>query len=268
MSYCRVSAAAALLGCLTATAITSTPANAADLWGRHEQGSIKDAPPVEPAFTWRGFYVGGHAGLATGETTGRVKLPEYDWYGESQLVDSVQRPAPLSNLLSSDYNLSGALYGGHIGFNHQMGNMVLGLEGTYSAADIDGSDTCVVIFKCSRDVKWLATAEGRIGYAFGHSMVYGRGGIAWGEVDTSVDFLGLGLFTLKGSETHMGWTAGFGFEHAITNNIIARVEYSHIDLGEETHQLSFGGGGGFKVPSKVDVDIDTIKVGVSLKFGG
>lgn len=270
MSYFRISAAVALLGCLTATAFPTTSVHAADLWGRHEQGSIKDAP-VEPAFTWRGFYVGGHAGLATGETTGQLEIPDR-MRGDDIALIQVQNglQGAIANLLSSDYNLTGALYGGHVGFNHQMGNLVLGIEGTYSFADIDGDATCAVIFTCRREIDWLATAEGRIGYAFGHSMVYARGGVAWGDVNTNVDLLGLGIVTLDGGETHTGWTVGFGFEHAISNNIIARVEYSHVDLGEETHRLGldvFGNPTGVTVPSKVDVELDTIKVGVSVKFG-
>lgn len=267
----RVSALTAVLGLVCAGFAGTTSVQAADLWGRHEQGSIKDAPPPEPVFSWRGFYVGGHAGLATGETTGKIDLPDRVWNDENVARARGDGVEILSNLLSSDYNLTGALYGVHAGFNHQIGNMVLGIEGTYSLSSIDGSDTCAVIFKCSREVDWLATVEGRLGYAFGHSMVYARGGVAWGEVNSNVDLLGLGVVTLSGSETHTGWTAGFGFEHAISNNVIARVEYSHIDLGEKTHELDLSIGDRatrISAPSKVDVDIDTIKVGVSIKFGG
>src|SRR5215212_9096052 len=64
--------------------------------------SIKDAPV---AFSWTGFYLGGHAGLVTGDTTGDVGL---------------------GGPLNTDFSLSGALYGAQIGYNWQSGATVFG----------------------------------------------------------------------------------------------------------------------------------------------
>jgi len=64
-----------------------------------------------------------------------------------------------------------------------------------------------------------------------------------------------------------GWTAGFGFEHAFTNRISTRIEYAHIDLGSQIQNLTFTGGGALPgIPDKVDVRMDTIRLGVNVKL--
>lgn len=229
-------------------AITSL-SSAAVAGGDEALGGKGFAPP--PVYSWSGFYVGGHAGLATGDTQGRVP---FDFDCDCGL-----------NGISTDYDMDGGIYGGYVGYNHQHGSWVFGIEGTYSAADVQGDTTVLAIFGVDRDLDWLATIEGRVGYAFGRSMVYARGGWAWGELETRVDFLGTPI--LRGDDTHNGWTAGFGFEHAFGHSIIARVEYSHVDLDTENHALSFGGGGP-TIPDYVEAEIDTLRIGVSFKFGG
>ena len=64
----------------------------------------------------------------------------------------------------------------------------------------------------------------------------------------------------------MGWVAGFGVEQMLSKNISARIEYSHIDLGSKTHDLAFIGGGGPTIPDKVDMKLDTIRLGVNIKL--
>lgn len=217
------------------------PAHAGSDWAGGEYGSVKDAP-LGPSPRWSGFYVGAHAGLATGSTQGNV----------------VGAPFPIS----TDYDFDGALYGGHVGYNHQSGNLVLGIEGTYAGGELDGSTTCLFVLNCARDLNWLGTIEGRIGYAFGNSLVYARGGVAWGELETDVSIFGFNL--VSGSETHTGWTAGFGFEHMFGSNLITRIEYAHVDLGDEVHTLNGVVG---PIPDTVEAEIDTLRLGVSFKFG-
>lgn len=212
-------------------------------------GSLKDGPRP-PAFTWTGFYIGGHAGLATGQTAGEVDLGGLF-------------------AINTDYDMSGALWGGHVGYNYQMGHTVLGIEGTWSALDLNGSETCVLVLKCARSADWLATLVGRVGYAMDRAMVYGLAGIAWGDVETNVTDNIVGLAQFSGGETHLGWVVGVGIEYAIAPTVLVRIEYNHADLGSETHDLDLSLGGtpvGVSVPSKVDLTVDTIKIGVSLKL--
>lgn len=204
------------------------------------RGSIKDAV-APPTVNWQGFYVGGHAGLATGDTQGSV-----------------------AGTTLTDFNINGGLYGGQVGYNWQRGVAVLGLEGSWSQSTIQGNSACLVVLDCKRDVDWVATLTGRVGMAFGHSLLYGMGGVAWGDVNTNVSIVGVPLLT--GSETHTGWVAGFGFEQMLMSRVSFRVEYAHVDLGSEDHQLSIVGGGGPVVTDKVDIKMDTIRLGVNVKL--
>lgn len=227
-----------ILGVAAALLLGASPA-AAD--GPPSRGHIKD---VDAPFSWRGFYVGLHAGLATGNTQGEV----HDF--------------------TTDYEVSGALYGVQAGWLGQWGNVVAGIEGTYSGANIQGNDgACVsfiiVLASCQREVNWLATVVGRAGLAYDRVLVYGLAGVAWAEVDTTAAVLG--FIPFSGSETHVGWTAGFGVEWALSNRVSARIEYAHIDLGNETVQLNLPGYGYFR--DKVELEMDTIRLGVNIKLG-
>jgi outer membrane immunogenic protein len=196
---------------------------------------------------WRGFYVGGHAGLAVGNT-------------DSQL----DKPLPLT----FDYEVNGGLYGIQAGLLGQWGNVVAGIEATYSGSTIQGSDGgCAVVpiigigVNCARDVNWVATVVGRAGVAYDRVLLYGLAGVAWADVETTVGIINNGLASASGGETHVGWTAGFGLEWALSNRISARIEYAHIDLGEETHQIAG------KLPLDVNLEMDTVRLGVNVKLG-
>ena len=185
----KIRAILASLAMGSAAVLSATAVNA----DGYSRNSVKDAPQY---FSWTGFYLGGHAGLVTGNTTGDPGL---------------------GGPLSTDYSLNGALYGGQIGYNWQTGSTVLGVEGSFSGANIQGTTSCVAILECKRDIDWLATVVGRAGIAMDRSLLYAMAGVAWADVSTNVSIVGIPL--LSGSETHVGWVAGFGFEHAFTNRV-------------------------------------------------
>jgi outer membrane immunogenic protein len=248
-----------MIAALAALASMSTTAYAADMYSK---GSMKDGP-VEyeaPVFTWAGLYVGGSAGFGVGDTSGQLKFDNYREIETKSI--RMEQGFDFGSLFSSDYDVNGAIYGAHIGYNFQRGNLVFGAELGLNGTDMDGSDSCGILglAKCERALDWYATAVGRLGYASGRTLFYGFGGVAWGEVQTDVSFFGISI--LQGEETHVGWTAGLGIEHALSDRFSVRVEYSHVDLGEEDH--SFGEG----LSSEVDLSFDAIKVGASYKIFG
>ncbi len=216
-------------------------------------GSLKDGgEPAPHAFNWTGIYVGAHGGLATGTTNGRADL------------------LGLASI-SAEYDVSGAVYGAHVGYNQQFGSLVLGIEGSYSAADINGSQTCLLLLNCARKVDGIASLVGRIGYAADRTMVYSSMGLAWADVETNVtdNILGGGLLSAKANETHLGWVVGLGVEHAVARNITARIEYNHYEFGSETHNLDvnfLGAPAGVTIPTKVGLDVDTIRIGATIKI--
>ena len=212
----------------------------------YADGMARRAPAGEQPFSWTGFYVGGHAGLATGNTQDDPNLA----FGPP-------------SLFSTDFTVNGALYGGQVGYNWQHGLYVFGVEGSWSHSTIQGNTTCVLVLECKRDVDWLATVTGRLGYAMGRTLVYGMAGAAWADASTHVSIVGLPL--VSGSATHNGWIAGFGFEYALSNHVSTRIEYAHIDLGSANHGLA-PSGGPVLVTDSVDLKMDTIRIGVNVKL--
>lgn len=253
MSKNNISIRVALVAGMLATAAFG-PARAADLWGPDYGGSIKDAPPPY-VFSWTGFYIGGQAGLLAGDTQGR---PNLGCLADEDFCFLAER------FFSTDYDMTGGLYGGQIGYNFQWsGGGVVGIEASLVGSNANGDGPSGLgLLVSEREVDWLATVTGRAGYAFGRSLIYVKGGVAWADINTDVRIGGIQI--LSGGETHVGWTAGIGYEHAITDRVTARLEYAHIDFGSEDHTLKFGG-----VPllrSDVEAEFDTLTLGINYKF--
>jgi outer membrane immunogenic protein len=243
---------AIVAGMLAAAAVG--PAQAADLWGPDHGGSIKDAPPPY-VFSWTGFYIGAQAGLLTGDTQGK---PRFGCFAGDALCFAAEQ------FFSTDYDMTGGLYGGQIGYNFQWpGGAVVGIEGSFAGSTANGDGPSGVgLLVSERDVDWLATLTGRAGYAFGRSLVYVKGGVAWADINTDVRVGGIHI--LSGGETHLGWTVGVGYEHAITDRVTARLEYAHIDFDSEDHTLKLGG---FPLlRSEVEAEFDSLTLGINYKF--
>lgn len=173
-------------------------------------------PPPLPIFTWTGVYLGGQIGYA---------------WGNDSINESVFA-IPASFSLGSNPN--GVIGGAHVGYNLQIAQWVVGLEG-----DVDGTsfsrtsgpdpffgDT---FFKISKDIE--GSIRGRIGIAWDRALLYATGGVAFAGIDTDYS----SPFGADGfSRTRVGWTVGGGIEYAITSNWSARAEYRFSDFGNFT----------------------------------
>ena len=243
-------AAVALLG-------LGVSAQAADLHGR----SLKDAPaaPVAygPGHSWAGLYVGGSAGYGWGDATNTVTVSG---------SEDGENFGPIVLGKSKD-DLDGGIYGAHIGYNWQRGHLVAGVEAGINGTSMESTTDFGSGGEESgkNELNWYATTVARLGYAEGSWLVYGFGGVAWGNVDTTVDSI-----SVTRSSDHVGWTAGLGVEYAVSERLSLRAEYSHVDLGEDTVGLfsASGEGGSVKFEDKVDLSFDAVKIGASYKLTG
>ena len=129
------------------------------------------------------------------------------------------------------------------GYNWQFApNWVLGVEGDFSWTGIDGSQTYNPIppgptggfttppsfVTMSRDVKWLASVRGRLGYAWDRALIFATGGVAWSHTDyLGIDSRGGGgtVDTASLSSTKGGWVVGGGLEYGLIPNWTLRGEY-------------------------------------------
>jgi outer membrane immunogenic protein len=122
--------------------------------------------------------------------------------------------------------------------------------------------------------------RGRLGYAWNDVLLYGTGGLAYGEVGLSgtsastVTTSGAGVggppFTtvtaksFAASAVNLGWTAGAGIEGALANNWTWKAEYLHMDLGSVSVTGIAATGATFTASSKFTDDI--VRVGLNYRF--
>ena len=205
------------------------PARAADL----SVAPIYKAPPAVPvpAYNWSGFYLGVNGGGAWGTS---------NW-----------------SAVSNSFNLSGGQVGGTAGMNWQTGHAVFGLEGDVDWSGVRGTAAPALCPGCTTNNDWLATVRGRAGYAFDRFMPFVTGGLAVGDVRaTAPGAAGV-------SQTNAGWTVGGGLEFALTNNLTAKAEYLHVDLGNMNCGFSCGVASG----NNVSVREDIVRGGLNYRFG-
>jgi outer membrane immunogenic protein len=240
-----------LLGCVATIALgAAAPALAADLPPPPAPQYYK-APPPLPMQTWQGFYIGVEGGGG---------------WGRSEQSDATGS--------SGHYNVSGGLIGGTLGYNWEFNNVVLGLEGDGSWADIDGSTGGVGGScgggggYCSAKLDALGTVRGRLGYAFGSVLPYITGGLAVGDLQGS-EGGGVGTAFGSGSSTVAGWTFGGGLEWMFAPHWSVKAEYLHVDLGNHSVFTDT-----VLTPAPTSVtenesfDTDIFRVGLNYHFGG
>jgi outer membrane immunogenic protein len=207
----------------------ATPARAADL----SVAPLYKAPPTVPvpAYNWSGFYLGVNGGGAWGTS---------NW-----------------STVGNSFNLSGAQVGGTAGMNWQTGHAVFGLEGDVDWSGVRGTAAPALCPGCATNNDWLATVRGRAGYAFDRFMPFVSGGLAVGDIRaTAPGFAGT-------TQSNAGWTVGGGMEFALTNNLTAKAEYLHVDLGNMNCGFSCGVAAG----NSVSVREDIVRGGVNYRFG-
>jgi len=268
---------------LAATAVvTASAALAADLPSRR----AAPAPFVAavPAFTWTGFYVGVNAGAAFDfKDSARISYgPAYGTFTDTTVAGFNNR--------SDEASFTG---GGQIGYNHQFGRFVAGIEADFNYIDLDsrraGSTTVALgpfgsateSLSGRTSIDWFGTVRGRLGFLATDSLlVYGTGGLAYANVEShaSADYTlvapPFGTFNspYRGtrSDTRTGYTVGGGVEYAFTPNISLKGEYLYVDLGRDSVTASYTGTGSvtpgdtFSISNKTSFSV--ARAGLNWKF--
>ncbi|PRD55195.1 outer membrane protein [Phyllobacterium myrsinacearum] len=228
------------IGLFFAAAVLSGNAYAAD--------AVTDTAPPEavftaPAFTWTGFYAGVNAGYA---------------FSGNDRVGFRERGNFLGSIGTLEDN--GFLGGAQVGYNYQINNFVLGLEADFQGGDISDSISGPLgnlNFNAHSKIDWFGTVRPRLGYAFDRTMIYGTGGLAYGNVKYSIsDNVGNAA---SESKTRAGWVAGAGIEHAFTDHLTAKLEYQYINLGTHTVGNDF-------ISTDATSDFHSVRVGLNYKF--
>jgi len=203
---------AAALSVLTLSSV----AMAADL-PRRATAAAPYVAPV-PVFTWTGFYAGVNAG--------------YGWGTQKGAADATYG------------SLDGAQVGGTAGYNYQMGQIVLGMEGDMDWSNAKNTNGAYISKQTS-----IGTVRGRVGYSVDRVLLFTTGGYAGGAVERSNG-------VASASDWHHGYALGGGMEYAVTNNVSAKAEYLYTDLASKTDTGL----------SRAGMTQNTVRMGVNYRF--
>jgi outer membrane immunogenic protein len=183
---------------------------------------VHRSPFARVAYDWSGFYLGGDGGFGWKTASGT-------------LTDALGAP-----LTSYNYRVNGPMAGLFVGGNYQLSRVVLGAEGDWQFSNLTGNNQTQAPlgvagafptgpFTVSTTVKDYASLRGRLGFAFDRFMAFGTAGWAWGNPLTSYAPLSGAPFVNQGGRS-TGWTAGAGVDYAVTDSVIARIEYRYTEL--------------------------------------
>jgi outer membrane immunogenic protein len=169
---------------------------------------------IPPIYDWTGFYIGVNGGGAFGQ--------------------SRQSIVPLGTT-TGNFDVTGGLVGGTVGYNLQIDRMVFGLEGDIDWARVRGSVSCRFgVFTCSTQSDYLGTVRARVGYTWPENVLfYVTGGAALADISQGFS---PALGGNNGSDiNNIGWTVGGGVQFApwnlSINNWTVKIEYLYVNLG-------------------------------------
>jgi len=190
-----------LKGILTFAAVAgfAGAASAADIYQPPPPISSPIYSPA-PVFSWTGFYLGVQGG--------------YDW---NRAVASTGATA----------NIDGGILGLYAGYNWQTAsNWVFGVEGSINYDWARGAVSAPA--GNFGEVDWKGFVKGRVGYAWDRFLLYATAGGAVAPLKNT------GAFPTA-NPAKLGWTVGGGVEMAVTDNVVARLDYSYADFGSYSY---------------------------------
>lgn len=277
------------LSAVTVAALLATSALAADLPVR---GPAIAPAPIFVSMGWSGFYIGVNAGYAWDNSSSR-------YTGGATVGNMIAAGVvPVSQPVKRD----GVTGGAQIGYNYQVGSIVLGAEADINYTDI-GRRTAFVgvnaapiaIFgtavtfvpgnqftsTASMRMDWLATARLRAGVTAGNALLYVTGGAAFTDAKFAATLTR--QFPVNGpvqdawrgttSVNSVGYAVGAGIEYAFSGNWSAKAEALYYDFGSKRQNVpqilvAIPGTTNFPVTKTVRADGVIARIGLNYRFGG
>jgi outer membrane immunogenic protein len=223
------------------------------------------SPMIAATYDWSGFYWGVNGG-----------------YGSSRNCWDVVTPA--GTLIAADgcHNATGGVAGAQFGYRTQSYAWVFGFDAQGDWAGLRGSKASnAFFFNVPGDVTnrtridAFALFTGQIGYAWGSTLFYVKGGAAvttgrYNDIATTT-----GLIAATASDTRVGGTVGAGLEYGFIPGWSVAVEYDHLFMGSRNVAFSSLGiipglpfANNAVVIDRVRQDVDLITLRVNYTFGG
>lgn len=215
------------------------------------------AAVAAPIYSWTGWYGGLSGGYGWGHSDpGAVITPaSFPLPPGFALEPPVPPPGSIA-----DPDVKGWLFGGQLGYNFQFERAVFGVEADISWANIGGSrngapfsflinnpdhERIDAAGRVATKLDWFGTVRGRFGYAFDRFMPYVTGGLAYGDIKTTVSatasqfdtgvtpatLVATNNFAASTSSVHVGYALGAGVDWAVTERWVLRAEYMYLNFG-------------------------------------
>ncbi len=240
-----------------------------------------DAPPAYK--DWSGFYIGGHAGYASGNS-------DFGNNGSSLIANilrltTIQEEFDVSAWLSPKATGNGTPFGIFMGYNWQSEDALFGVDLTYSHMSLSSgaSDSLARNITTSDDINYdvfvsatmaakitdVLSLRGRGGVAIGNFLPYLTLGVAVGRVDITQsasvrtiqyddnvppgvvnDIFNSADDSRKGAYAY-GASAGIGFDWEMFSNFFLRAEYEYV---------------AFAPVQGISLSIHTARAGLGAKF--
>ena len=223
------------------------------------------SPMIAASYDWSGFYWGVNGG----------------WGSSRNCWDQVT-PAGTLIVAEGCHNATGGVAGGQLGFRTQSYAWVFGLEAQGNWLGLRGSKLSNTFFlavpgditnRSRIDAFGLFT--GQIGYAWGSTLLYVKGGAAVTTGRYKDVLTASGTIVATASDTRVGGTVGVGLEYGFIPGWSFAVEYDHLFMGSRNDSLSSLGiipgqptAGATVVIDRIRQDVDLITARVNYTFGG
>lgn len=217
-------------------------------------------PVAQATPNWSGSQVGGFNG-ASGMSNAMVEPGAFLSFAPILAGSGLFSP---SSDPETPFSINGKPWsytaGGFVGYNWQLGQYVVGVEGdagwkngqsnstlytttvaTYSPSLATATRT--EMFNASMKQTWDSSVRARGGYLVTPwTLIYGTGGLAVGQESGSFSYSALTTYpsvtgyaqtsgAMSWSDTRVGWTAGLGVEQEVARGWKVRVEYRYTDFG-------------------------------------
>ena len=185
-----------------------------------------------PAPSWTGFYIGGAGGVGWGSED-PVDINQYA--GAEGAVPAAGHAwrYPMGTTF---------IGGGTVGYDHQFGMFVAGIEGDFGYLHQTGSGADPLspgmdVVSSAVLGNWYAIIAGRAGIAYDRALFYGKVGAGWTPESATITDgctakpCGPLTITANGSTNQASLVYGAGIEYLLTRNWSVKLEYLNWSLG-------------------------------------
>ncbi|MCR5871525.1 MULTISPECIES: outer membrane protein [unclassified Sphingomonas] len=248
----------------------------------------------EPAFD--GLYVGGSVGY-TVQNNDVGETIEFDAGRDGSFGDTIATstganafsPGFCNGAATSSANVActndkdDLEYYGRIGFDKQMGKVVIGAVAefgkTQARDSVSAYSTTPAFYTMTRELDWNAALRLRAGLVAGEStLFYATGGGAYAKLDNSFSSSNTAnSFTLEGDDMAWGWQAGGGVEQKIGRNFSIGLEYLYSRYDDSNARVAVGTGtagatnpfvlaGGADFRRSSDFDFHSLRATAAFRF--